>query len=1429
MLLSVVTPFLGVTAVADKGEPTASVSGVVIGDESEQPLEEITVSIGEAVADPEPIAEVQTNAAGEFDLEEIPEGEYILYLGPGAADYHTKITESFSHTIENPAEKEIRLTPVDINFSLTTETDRHVSPGETITIDALVENTGEQPYEETIFITRDDTDETVSEEDLEIAVGESIPFDTTIATEQADADSEVTFIIDGPGVGQQVVEVLVSEPPVIHGTITDANQEAAQIDRQQAWTYIEQQEGDPIAGHIDDSSQYAIPIPEAGTYQVHSDGHEYIHETHELSIGDSEIQTHDVSLTSADAVGPPVLQQSIEHVGGTEPHTLPELNVFGEDMVQISVEDPDPETENVQELAGLGVDETTIFKIALEIEDFESVSLIGTGDVQSHGWEQHTADGTTDIVIYVSPKSAQYITDTEPTFESWPEGKADQADIAFEHMITLALADESVIGTGADEFAGLSIQTDAQVFTYPMYYRPDPTEPGTLEVEVGGPHYTVDGNANEGYYEAYLPAWLLESWDVHDPEAELVASYRGDSADLTVTELESGGATITLDLEYSVGSVEVTAEPEPHIEVVDADVWDEFLSAGMTTTVAVDIENTHTSPQEIDLELIANGEVVYSTSATVGSDSSVTDHLTFDPPAPGEYELSVNGVHAGTVTVEDILLIDAIQITDPSPGNGEVNTNDSLNVEIDLTSDSNVEDVSATLSSQLTSFEADPITATQVSDSTWEVTVPVDRDAVIDDGQYDLEITANNAAGSRTSDSATETIHIDRRAPGLAAVIASEGNELASGTDATITVRSTAALERAPTVMLTTPGGQEAVSVAESGDREWAGTFTIGDSGTYQATITGTDLAGNTGETTTSTQIVTDLTVSDDEPTVIENHDTGTAVVFETDDTVEGAYVSLAENDEVFEDTGLEQVGYGSLTGDIDPALAASLESATIQLAVPAQLEGVNPEEIELHRYDGTKWQDFDTSYVADGAGDYWEATVPHFSTYAPLVSDTTPPEITTISPDPGSTFDEETGTVTVSVEYDDPLSGIDITAISVEKNGNEITGADEVTITSESTTIAVEADAGESVDISVAVADNAGNTNTASTSFSITESDSDADDPGSIDPPGDITGLPAPSEPDTPADPVVQITNDDPMSATIALEAVSPGEEITIAPDGPTALSTTQHAAITALTITPSETVQSSLTVSAFEPADFDSQVETSLPSIRDSMETTTPLTYLAIDHEIPSDGFEEASFTFTIPTDSLTTTDGTAEDVTVLRGEDGTWVPYEPEYIGESDGEQIYSVDLPGFSVFAIATEDHSAQADIVLTDIQVDTDVLPAGDTVSIELFLTNRGSEAGEREVTVSIDDEPVGSPLIEVPAETDVVHTLTETLEEPGTYTIASGEETTSITVQEPASTATPSDPVEPDDGIQTYYLLGIVVLFGVLGGGIYVSLRRRSS
>jgi hypothetical protein len=253
-----------------------------------------------------------------------------------------------------------------------------------------------------------------------------------------------------------------------------------------------------------------------------------------------------------------VIDTSITHVAGPAPDEMPTVDAFvSADMLQVQLKRAPNTGIDGRDLAALGVTPDTKFEVTVTTTSFEPRLMIGAGNDVS--WDHSVDDGSTEITITTKPASQQLIFPDDgqpPRLGNWPEGEADRATTDWEVAADFAI--DSLSGPGQRKLQGGYITTDAQAFSSPIYSPPRGSQSPELRVDIAGPHFTVDGTENDGFYRAKLPDSLLSSWNVSDASA-LSAAYKGSEKEFDTTTV-ADGLVIELDVEYSSGTVQIGTE-----------------------------------------------------------------------------------------------------------------------------------------------------------------------------------------------------------------------------------------------------------------------------------------------------------------------------------------------------------------------------------------------------------------------------------------------------------------------------------------------------------------------------------------------------------------------------------------------------------------------------------------------------------------------------------------------------------------------------------------------------------------------------------------------------------------------------------------------------------------------------------------------------
>ena len=99
------------------------------------------------------------------------------------------------------------------------------------------------------------------------------------------------------------------------------------------------------------------------------------------------------------------------------------------------------------------------------------------------------------------------------------------------------------------------------------------------------------------------------------------------------------------------------------MEITDRELLNGTVATGEDVVVRVDLANFYPARGRVTLNLTADGTLLTRRSVTVGVDERRTVYLRAVPSDPGRYDLRLDGVPVGTVTVTA-----AVESTTASPG-----------------------------------------------------------------------------------------------------------------------------------------------------------------------------------------------------------------------------------------------------------------------------------------------------------------------------------------------------------------------------------------------------------------------------------------------------------------------------------------------------------------------------------------------------------------------------------------------------------------------------------------------------------------------------------------------------------------------------------------------------------------------------------------
>jgi len=183
---------------------------------------------------------------------------------------------------------------------------------------------------------------------------------------------------------------------------------------------------------------------------------------------------------------------------------------------------------------------------------------------------------------------------------------------------------------------------------------------------------------------------------------------------------------------------------------------------------------------------------------------------------------------------------------------------------------------------------------------------------------------------------------------------------------------------------------------------------------------------------------------------------------------------------------------------------------------------------------------------------------------------------------------------------------------------------------------------------------------------------------------------------------------------------------------------------------------------------------------------------------------------------------------DLAVYRYADGSFTELDTTATGERDNRLTFEAETPGFSTFVVAVK----RPQLAVSDADLSATTAAPGEPVTVMASVSNSGTLAGNRTVTVRVNDEIAATRTVEVAPGTTETVTAPIVRNETGEYTVSvDGVESGSFTVvaedtpqtatatetSAPPSTDSATDtPVAEPGGFGLESLLGLVGLLAIL-------------
>jgi large repetitive protein len=494
-------------------------------------------------------------------------------------------------------------------------------------------------------------------------------------------------------------------------------------------------------------------------------------------------------------------------------------------------------TATATDAAGNTSDPSTAFEVTVDttapeapvVNPSDGTELSGTAEPGSTVGVDVDGDGTPDYTVEADADGNWSVTPDAPL--------ADGTEI------TVTASDEA--GNTSDPVTAIvdAVAPEAPVITQAE----DDVAPGTDPVLTGGSTNdttpTLSGTAEAGSTVAIFQDGTEIGTATADgsgnwsftPATELA---EGDYS-FTATATDAAGNTSDPSTAFEV-TVDTTAPAAPTVEPTDGTILTGTAEAG--STVQVDTNGDGTPDYTVEADADGNWSVTPDTPLADGTEVSVTaTDGAGNASAPAT--INVDASAPATPTIQDAL-------DDVDPGTDPVLTGGSTN------DDTPTLRGTAEANSTVEIFQDGASVGTVQADASgnWSFVVP----AALADGTYGFTATAMDEAGNTSDPSASFDVTVDTVAPDaptLSIADAADGiidsNEMVDGVQAEVGLPAGA--EAGDVIILTFTGDGGAVYTAEhtvTTDEVTAGTANVDvaqwlDDGTYTATATITDAAGN--------------------------------------------------------------------------------------------------------------------------------------------------------------------------------------------------------------------------------------------------------------------------------------------------------------------------------------------------------------------------------------------------------------------------------------------------------------------------------------------------------------------------------------------------------------------------------------------------------
>ncbi|WP_372912522.1 PKD domain-containing protein, partial [Salinigranum sp.] len=387
-----------------------------------------------------------------------------------------------------------------------------------------------------------------------------------------------------------------------------------------------------------------------------------------------------------------------------------------------------------------------------------------------------------------------------------------------------------------------------------------------------------------------------------------------------------------------------------------------------------------------------DGDGVYDGTFTVDAASAgATD---------GSYSLTVNATDAAgnwnTTTATLVLdmtaptVSNAVTTSDDDASPNLVGTGGLLNVSADANDANPVE---VRVDAQAVGHASDELLGDSDEDGTYDASLPI-TDSVAD-GTYTFTVTVTDAAGN-TATTTTDDIVVDTTTPSLSNAVLRNASDASAVVDQgdTAEVRAEVSDARltAVTADVSALGGAESLTLTDGdGDGVYDGTFVVGSvyDGTYQASVTATDEAGNANTSTT-----TEVTVGTPDETAPDVSNAGAFDLTDGDGTVaDGDSVKVnvtATDDVVVGAVSVDATNFGAGTVSLTDEDGDDVWNATFVVGESGSVASDGTQTLSFTAADASSNTNTTTaSLVVDTSAS--DTTAPTVSNFGVQVDTTTP------------------------------------------------------------------------------------------------------------------------------------------------------------------------------------------------------------------------------------------------------------------------------------------------------------------------------------------------------------------------------------------------------------------------------------------------------